>query len=145
MAKIKAVKFHSDFCEQGEIKYEAGKTYPKNSDTERCVILNFGEVVTVEEKIVIDPQAAEKAAADQAATDKATAIADAEAALEKAKSDYATVAQAVIAAYAAVEAEQDEVKKAEFIIAAQAADDAAHAADVEVQASQQRLDALLAA
>ena len=87
MAKIKAVKFHSDFCESGEIKFAAGKCYPKNAETDRCVALNFGDVVSVDEKLVTDPQqeiasteqseaeriAAEKAAAEQAEAERIAA------------------------------------------------------------------------
>ena len=49
MAKIKAVKFHSDFCESGKIKYAAGATEPLDDDTHRCVALNFAEIVTIDD------------------------------------------------------------------------------------------------
>jgi len=91
MAKVKAVKFHSDFCELGVIKYEAGKSYVKDEETDRCVLLNFGEVVTIDDKQLATPQlalneqfnadqaaaelaAAQKLAADQDAADKLAAI-----------------------------------------------------------------------
>ena len=73
MAKIKAVKLHTDFCEDGVIKYPAGTTLSQNDESTRLVALNFGEVITVDEKLVTDP-VAEKAAADKAAADKLAAI-----------------------------------------------------------------------
>lgn len=52
MAKIKAVKFHTDFCENGKIKYPAGTVVPVSDETERCVALNFAEFVSLDEKKV---------------------------------------------------------------------------------------------
>lgn len=69
MAKIKAIKFHTDFCEQGSIKFPAGSIVPETDETLRCVALNFAEQVTLDEKQLIDPSAviasAEKAEAEQ--------------------------------------------------------------------------------
>jgi hypothetical protein len=52
MAKIKAVKFHSDYCQDGKIKYPAGTLLPENEELLRCVALNFAEVVSIDEKKV---------------------------------------------------------------------------------------------
>jgi hypothetical protein len=56
MAKIKAVKFHTDFCEAGKIKYPAGTVLPQTEELLRCVALNFGEVVSVDEKALVEPE-----------------------------------------------------------------------------------------
>lgn len=127
MAKVKAVLFHSDFCQDGEIKFKAGNAYPKTHETERCVTLNFGDVASVDEDKInkAAPTAAERAAAEQLAAEEKAA---AEAAAEKTKQELAAAEQAVSDAQAAVEAEQDEAKKAELLKAAEAA--------------QQQLDAL---
>ena len=63
MAKIKAVLFWSDFCEDGKIKFEAGKNYPKNAETERCILLNFGEDVSVDKKQITEAPAMEETVA----------------------------------------------------------------------------------
>lgn len=56
MAKVKAVKFHSDFCEDGKIKYPAGSVLPQTEELLRCVALNFAEVVSVDEKALVEPE-----------------------------------------------------------------------------------------
>ena len=120
MAKVKAVLFHSDFCQDGEIKFKAGNAYPKTPETERCVTLNFGDITSVDEDKInkAAPTAAERAAAEQqAAEDKAAA----DAAAEKAKQELAAAEQAVKDAQAAADAEQDKAKKAELLKAVEAA------------------------
>ena len=72
MAKIKAVKFHTDYCEEGEIKYPAETVLAQTEEALRCVALNFAEIVSVDDKTVTDP-VAEKAAA-AAAAEKEAAI-----------------------------------------------------------------------
>jgi len=47
MAKV---KFHSDFCEAGEIKFAAGKTYPETTETTRCIALGFAELIKQNKK-----------------------------------------------------------------------------------------------
>jgi hypothetical protein len=59
MAKVKAVQFHSDFCEAGLIKFQAGKIYAKDEATTRCVLLNFGEEITVDEAQMASTKAPE--------------------------------------------------------------------------------------
>lgn len=89
MAKVKAVKFHSDFCENGAIKYPAGTVLKKNDESMRCVALNFAEEESIDEKLITDPiaeqaeadrfaaeqTAAKQAEADRLAAEKADAIA----------------------------------------------------------------------
>lgn len=100
MAKIKAVEFHSDYCEQGRIKFKAGKAYAKNSETERCVTLNFGEVVSIDENLVMQPQPteAEKVAAQKAATEQAAAEAEKAAAALRVQAEFIQALEQEIAA-----------------------------------------------
>ena len=69
MAKVKAYKFHSDYCLEGEIRYDSGKAYAKTDDIKRCFDLNFCEEVTIDESELSkpNPSAAERRALEAAA------------------------------------------------------------------------------
>lgn len=140
MAKIKAVKFHTDYCEEGEIKYPVGTVLAQTDEALRCVALNFAEIVSVDDKTVSDP-VAEKAAA-AAAAEKDAAIKAAQAVLDQAKSLAESTATTANDAHAAALAEQDETKKPDLIAAAQDAAEKAYAAELEVDAAAGALDAL---
>jgi hypothetical protein len=86
MAKVKAVTFHTDFCELGEIKYVAGNSYAQNADTDRCVTLNFGFTTSVDSTLVSPPpiSAADAAVSDEAAAQAAALAASMQLAADQA-------------------------------------------------------------
>lgn len=85
MAKIKAIQFRSDYCANGETRFDCNKNYPVTAETERCRELGFGDYVTVDEKDLSqpNPNAAERHAAAVEAAVQAAAGPDAVAALAK--------------------------------------------------------------
>lgn len=90
MAKVKAIRFQNDFCSEGEIRFQSGKVYAVSRETKRCVELNFGEEVTVDESELSQPNpspAERRAAADllqQNSEDATVALSSVKAALDQA-------------------------------------------------------------
>lgn len=116
MSRVKAIKFHSDFCSEGEIRFQSGKAYAKTDETKRCLELNFGEEVSVDESELSQPapSAAERRAAaellQQHSDDATAAVSTVKAELDQAN---ALIEQARAIAKDIAEKEQQLTEAAE--------------------------------